>query len=93
MHFFIAILLAAFPVTLAIPMMFTVGYFQENDSGTRVAVRHVGRNKLRLALFISRYFYRRTCSNYGIIKTRKEVQWVVGMNALDVLQLFHSPPK
>jgi hypothetical protein len=38
MHFFIVILLAAFPVTLGIPMMFTAGYFQENDSRTRVEV-------------------------------------------------------
>jgi hypothetical protein len=37
-HFFIIILLAAFPVTLDIQMMFTAGYFQEKDSGTRVEV-------------------------------------------------------
>jgi len=38
MHFFKVILLAALPVTLGIPMMFTAGYFQENDFGTRVDV-------------------------------------------------------
>jgi hypothetical protein len=89
MHFFTVILLAAFPVTLDIPMMFTTGYFQENDSGTRVAL-----GDMRVETnFISRYFYCRTCYNYSIIKTRKEVKWVVGMTALDALQLFHSPPQ
>jgi len=38
MRFFKVILLAALPVTLGIPMMFTACYFQENDFGTRVDV-------------------------------------------------------
>jgi len=38
MHFFKVILLAALPVTLGIPMMFTADYFQENDFGTCVDV-------------------------------------------------------